>query len=1001
MNAQLYKIPVFAALALAALFSQGCETEGCLGGEAGCVVPSPCKSLAFTCQGGPAAVKVIEWGDEIPTGQQAQGAAGDILLSNDRVLAVIDSINHRSYLAPSGGNLLDLSTRGDDNESLTHMFLATGILPGDAVYYEEMEIVASGPDVAAVQFRGRLDGHEDARVYTRYEVRRCDPGIRMRTEIINLETEPVLWPVFDTFFWAGRETQPFVPLPGAGFDIPDLDLENIGEILFKYPFMAAAAHTDKSASYAITGCNQSSLEGFNDDEVSAMGLARRLTPPRDYRIYERFLAVGNGTDIAASADIITAVREQLYDEEYITVSGRSVLPGGDPVGGDETRVSLHISQTGDEPTPWSQVVPKTDGRFSARVPAKRDYLLDVWAFGRVVASRRFSAANDDVDLGDIQVPHAATVELAVQIDGAPGDALVLVQPADDETREAVTGKLNGRFKECAPLLGAPYGPSPACNRVLIHAGGPVTVEVPVGRYHIYATAGPFATLARRTLQLTPQAHEAIDFSLQRVPVKPAGTLAADLHVHCGKSFDSVFPERDRVISILAASLDVIAATDHDLTHDYKKAIDDLGVGSRLVVMPGTEATGYILFLNVPGALIPKVIGHWNFWPLRYEAYKPNGGVPWTQLAEPGELFERMEKAYTSTPVIQLNHPWLGDFAGRDQGWPRALELKFNQPLPQQDDGTSAGLFVRVPKCGPERATGCRNVRTRNDAYHVQEVMSGTKNRFYLPDRGLWFYLLNQGKVHAATANSDSHMLTDDMIGSPRNIIYTSTTVADFDPDVFNRAVREGRMFGTNGPMVEIAVTDAGGAKHAPSTQVFQEPPGANLEIRVSAAPWIPIEEVRIYVNGELKKKIAGELSHPADPFGTQGVLRYQGEVPLAGILPAGNRDAYIVVDAGTALPLAGDLNQDGVLETSDNNGDGRVDIDDVKEEKRGGCKRGAGPGSCGPLKNPAEAEDDSDPRYHFTAVIPESYPLAFTNPLLLDRDGDGIFTGPGLPKGGE
>ena len=116
----------------------GCEQVGCLGGEDECVVPSPCRKLTFECPGGPAVVKVIEWGDEIPGGLQAQGAAGDILLANDRVLAVIESVNHRNYLAPSGGNLLDLSTRGDDNESLTHMYLGTGILRGDAFYYEDL-----------------------------------------------------------------------------------------------------------------------------------------------------------------------------------------------------------------------------------------------------------------------------------------------------------------------------------------------------------------------------------------------------------------------------------------------------------------------------------------------------------------------------------------------------------------------------------------------------------------------------------------------------------------------------------------------------------------------------------------------------------------------------------------------------------------------------------------------------------------------------------------------
>ena len=83
----------------------GCEQVGCLGGEDECVVPSPCRKLTFECPGGPAVVKVIEWGDEIPGGLQAQGAAGDILLANDRVLAV----GHVEYHNPAVQAALELA----------------------------------------------------------------------------------------------------------------------------------------------------------------------------------------------------------------------------------------------------------------------------------------------------------------------------------------------------------------------------------------------------------------------------------------------------------------------------------------------------------------------------------------------------------------------------------------------------------------------------------------------------------------------------------------------------------------------------------------------------------------------------------------------------------------------------------------------------------------------------------------------------------------------------
>ena len=46
------------------------------------------------------------------TGLDALVSPGDIVLRNDRVVAVIDAIDHPHYVAPTGGNLLDLAADG-------------------------------------------------------------------------------------------------------------------------------------------------------------------------------------------------------------------------------------------------------------------------------------------------------------------------------------------------------------------------------------------------------------------------------------------------------------------------------------------------------------------------------------------------------------------------------------------------------------------------------------------------------------------------------------------------------------------------------------------------------------------------------------------------------------------------------------------------------------------------------------------------------------------------
>jgi hypothetical protein len=366
-----------------------------------------------------------------------------------------------------------------------------------------------------------------------------------------------------------------------------------------------------------------------------------------------------------------------------------------------------------------------------------------------------------------------------------------------------------------------------------------------------------------------------------------------------------------------------------------------------------------------------VIGHWNFWPLPYRPTAHRNGAPIDDLLEPYELFDRVRAlGMPSTGVIQLNHPYAESDLGRDLGFPRAIGLAVNRPLKRSYDGTGESLFYR------------------NAGYDAQEVMNGTDNDHYLPYRAFWFYLLNEGVIRAGTANSDSHGLTDNVLGTPRNVVFTSATKARFDARVFNADVKQGKIVGTNGPVIEIWTTAIDGSTRAPSIEKLVPRADATLELEVRAAPWVPIDEVRIVVGGRVVETIT-ELAEPEDPFGSEGVVRYRGSFELAALLPPDQRDTWLIVEAGAPLLVAGDLDCDGVPDTGDNNGDGVIDWRDVDRDEpideAPPCDEDA---DIGPLPK-APAPERGARGYHFAAVTPGGYPLAFTNPLLFDRDGDG------------
>jgi hypothetical protein len=134
-----------------------------------------------------------------------------------------------------------------------------------------------------------------------------------------------------------------------------------------------------------------------------------------------------------------------------------------------------------------------------------------------------------------------------------------------------------------------------------------------------------------------------------------------------------------------------------------------------------------------------------------------------------------------------------------------------------------------------------------------------------------------------------------------------------------------------------------------------------------------------------------------------GLDRLAVTIPLSDILPASG-DAWIVVEAGAVLADNADLDCDGVPDTGDNDGDGTIDAGDVDTDGDGvvtaddaaappiaddeGCLD-----TSGPLAEPP-APARGTPAWLFERVTPPwGYPMSFTNPFLVDRDADGVFTG--------
>ncbi len=954
----------FAVVAIACI-AISCRDDSCLRGTCN----EPCAEVAFECANAqPLYIGRVADAPVAYRLARASGGDNDTLISNGIVSATIDALDARFDLAPTGGNIIDFGPVGGADD-ITIIYQLSGILPDDAFAYRAMEITSQA-DRVAVTLRGTLDGRDEVPVVTHIELRPCDRGLRVRSEMFNGSPDPQTFVLADASHWGKRRVVPFVPKRGQGYSQPELDLLELTALWQPYDFVANAAPSNDAPGYASLACDREQVEGVNDIEISALGTPMTIVEPGDTLTFERMLltaGVGQGPGPALT-DAATA-RAQLFAATTRVVRGRIVTAGATdaaprvPFGGDVRRASVVIRS---EDTPVGAVVPGADGTFEATVVADGPLTFEVWSFG--VLATAFDAATDDV--GDLEVPRPAKLQLSVTVNGAPAYGLVAVHPRDQATRDRVSGSFHGRLDACAPWLGPPHGASPACNRVLVDPSG-TEIELPAGNYQTFATAGPERTLAEADFDLEPGTIGVAAYGLQSLAVAPVGWLSADLHVHGRASFDSMFPDEDRVRSFAATGIQVIAATDHDVIGDYTSTVSALGLADRIAVMGGLEATQVIPWMDIPDAALPRVIGHFNFWPLRRVPGAARAGAPSDEYLQPGQLFDIMEPLVGAHGVAQLNHPWSDPQSGRDLGYLRAID--FDPRLPVDDRASNNWMLLDRPG-GPDHH--------RNLDWSAIEVMNGADQVEHQKARVLWLSLLAQGFVAPGTGNSDSHGLTDAQLGWARNWVDAGTTVIGFDADAFDDAVRAGKLVAGNGIVVTVEIGTAmqrRGLGLAP----YVVKPGDQLFITVRAAPWVPVDEVRIVTSEGTRVLAKGsELAQPVDPFGVAGIVRYEASVPVSSYV---TRDDFLIVEAGLPFPIAGDLDDDGVPDTSDNNGDGVVDKRDVEPDE-----------DTGPFTPTRDPIDRDDPRYWVTRVVPGAWPIGFANPLILDVDGNG-WTPPGLP----
>ena len=410
----------------------------------------------------------------------------------------------------------------------------------------------------------------------------------------------------------------------------------------------------------------------------------------------------------------------------------------------------------------------------------------------------------DLATSKTALPTSGTLSWAITEKGAPVPAKLVVKGLED-TDDPDWGD--------DPDAGA------AVNGIYT-AEGSGSRLIPPGHYHVYVGRGPEYTQHEEDITVTADKVIDIKAELERV-VDTTGWISADLHVHAIPSFDAPVPLVERMRSLAGVGVEVGVATDHNRITDYGPAISDAGLKGKMASVVGDEITS-----------VGTEFGHFNAFPLR-----TNVEPPATRDVAPKDLFAEMRAAGVSPGaiVLQVNHPRMSDIGYFD--------------LLRLDPTDVDGSIARSPLIDMDfDALEVFNGDHYADIPRVEKVMID------------WYALLRAGHRVTATGNSDSHKVTYQDAGEPRNWVrMPDDDPAHFDERAFVDSIRGGRVIVSNGPFINLKVGDKGIGDTISGGDV-------DVTIEVQAPPWMDVSRVELLNRGHLVRVFEGPFDAEVKRF---------------------------------------------------------------------------------------------------------------------------------------
>ncbi|MFK7897696.1 MAG: CehA/McbA family metallohydrolase [Myxococcota bacterium] len=817
-------------------------------------------------------------------GPDSDAGIDDWFLSNGVLCAAVSDPDHESAITPRGGVLIDLGHCGAEDDQFAVLQPILNLSQSQVVPVTSVEAGADS-EKAWIRTRAFFSGIEIEATYALDLV--TPTALSVSVLARRIAEGGALYSVGAILLHPAGQTPVFSLLRSdlsrsVGFKYTKIDRRSIQSMLAAltssdltvlvgadgYPpisyglardlSMLASEAEDKPAplaSFSVTGKDFTALNTL----TSPLWFGETNQPPGLLQLGQLpFMDVEPQTAITEEYKIWVA------DRADVAAITNRVFREAQPVQGkvDDPTARVHIRLKSGAPV--SQIRPDADGKYELRLPAG-EYIAEARADGERVVEAAFGVPAATVD-DTLTIPPlvlGATGFVALPSDFT-GRAVFL---NEDGSGPAVFHRNHLGFaigeERVKSGLEAPF-----INLAADSLATRPPLPIKPGRYRVLATRGH--EYGAHASEITIEAGKTSGLELPPLPrvVETPGWISADFHVHSGESFDSSLPQNEQIIAFAANGTEVLVATEHDRIFDPQPAIIATGLSENMRSVLGVEITS-----AYEGGDSPFASGHLNAFPVEAEPQAYRGGAPSLEGRRVRDAVFDAQSKYPGV-FVQMNHPRPAPIQGEGDLYFTHLGVAGQpfDPTLSLDTFPNSVLIERSPRHG------------RRDAdYHGVELMNGHDLTRYRRTRADWFSMLLQGERRVATANSDSHQLSR-VVGMPRTYVEVADdSLAGYDEKALITSLHAGRAYGTTGPLLRTRLNQAGlGDLHGGTS--------GTLVVEIEAAPWVPLTQWRVYVNGE--RVHAGEIPE-------NGLC----ELPLAF---AG--DAFVTVEVeGEASGLYADL----------------------------------------------------------------------------------------------